>query len=219
MPTVSEIRPVKKSAEAELLKRPGVTGVDIGYKFVDGKKTSTLAIRVYVEKKRDVPAREAIPETISEVKTDVIERRFELKPRMMRVLDLVPEVDTGEYDPLRGGMSIGPCRQVFLDAAEAACHDAPGPAYRAAQSSRAGASRQTARAERVRFASRGPCGAVGPGARRNRQAVFGGRGFPPPVAHETGTSAAEGATSQREERTPFSARLQDHNVSDETSSS
>ena len=127
MATVSEIRPIKKAAEAELLRRPGVTGVDIGYKFVAGKKTSTLSIRVYVEKKGNVPAGKAIPETINGVKTDVIERRFELKPRMIRVLDLLPQADTGEYDPLRGGMSIGPCRAVFLDEAEAACQDAPGP--------------------------------------------------------------------------------------------
>jgi len=83
----------------------------------------------------------------------------------------------------------------------------------------AGASRQTTKAEQGRFARRCPCGAVGPGARHNRRAVFAGRGFPPPVAHGTATSVARGATSQSEERTPFSARPPDHNVSNETSSS
>ena len=49
MKTLSEIRPIKQTGEADLLKRPGVTGVDIGYKYVGGKKTDVLAIRGYGE--------------------------------------------------------------------------------------------------------------------------------------------------------------------------
>ena len=76
---VEKIRRIKEEVEGELLKRPGVTGVDVNYKVVGGHKTDRLAIRIYVKKKRDVPKREAIPETISGVMTDVIERRFVLK--------------------------------------------------------------------------------------------------------------------------------------------
>ena len=76
---VEKIRRIKEEVEGELLKRPGVTGVDVNYKVVGGHKTDRLAIRIYVKKKRDVPKREAIPETISGVVTDVIERRFVLK--------------------------------------------------------------------------------------------------------------------------------------------
>ena len=74
-----KIRRIKEEVEGELLKRPGVTGVDVNYKVVGGHKTDRLAIRIYVEKKRDVPKKEAIPETIGGVVTDVIERRFVLK--------------------------------------------------------------------------------------------------------------------------------------------
>jgi hypothetical protein len=78
--SMEELRRVKKEVEAELLKLPGVTGVDIGPKIVDGKETDETAIRVYVAKKKDVSAENAVPKTIRGVPTDVIERRFVLHP-------------------------------------------------------------------------------------------------------------------------------------------
>jgi len=56
----------------------GVTGVDIGPKLVNGQPTAQTSIRVYVEKKRDVPPEQAIPKEIQGVPTDVIERRYVL---------------------------------------------------------------------------------------------------------------------------------------------
>ena len=50
--------------EEELLGRPGVTGVDVGYKDVGGEPTDEIAIRVMVEKKKkSVPEKEKVPET------------------------------------------------------------------------------------------------------------------------------------------------------------
>lgn len=46
--------------------------------MVNGKETPTLAIRIYVAQKRDVPMEERLPKQIQEVPTDVIERRFVL---------------------------------------------------------------------------------------------------------------------------------------------
>jgi hypothetical protein len=132
MKTLSEIRPVKRAKEADLLDIPGVTGVDIGYKIVGGEKTDVLSIRVYVAEKRDleeVPRSERIPKTTQGIKMDVIQRKYELHPLMMRVADLVLHADTGNYDPLEGGISIGPCRSVYLDAATAACHGASGAGW------------------------------------------------------------------------------------------
>lgn len=80
MRNLDEIRRIKAEVEAELLKLPGVTAVDIGHKIVGGKKTDVLAIRVYVEKKKDVPEEEVVPKQIQGVPTDVIERRFVLHP-------------------------------------------------------------------------------------------------------------------------------------------
>jgi hypothetical protein len=78
MKDLDEIRRIKTEVEAELLKLPGVTGVDVGYKYVGGKKTNTLAIRVYVEEKRDVSEGDAVPKRIRGIPTDVIQRRFVL---------------------------------------------------------------------------------------------------------------------------------------------
>lgn len=112
MKNTAEIRPTKQAAEADLLKRPGVTGVDIGHKYVRGEKTDELAIRVYVEKKGDCAEKDKVSETIEGVRTDVIQRKFVLHPRLVPVADIELESDTGNYDPLRGGISIGPCRVI-----------------------------------------------------------------------------------------------------------
>jgi hypothetical protein len=79
-PTLAEARDVKERVEASLLALPGVTGVDVGYKLVAGKKTDLVAIRVYVASKQDVPAEQQIPAEIEGIPTDVIERRFVLHP-------------------------------------------------------------------------------------------------------------------------------------------
>lgn len=78
MKTMDEIRRVKERVEADLLNRPGVTGVDIGRKITGGKKTGQLAIRVLVEKKKDVPQAQTIPSEIEGIPTDVIQRKFVL---------------------------------------------------------------------------------------------------------------------------------------------
>src|SRR3974390_3146381 len=74
----SEARRVKEEVEPELLRRPEVTGVDVGYKDVGGLTTDIVAIRVYVARKQDVPPEEAIPKMFQRVPTDVVERRFVL---------------------------------------------------------------------------------------------------------------------------------------------
>jgi hypothetical protein len=107
-----EIRDAKRKIEADLLSRPGVSGVDIGPKIVKGQKTEELSIRVYVAEKKDVPAKEKIPETIDGIKTDVIQRRIVLHPAKVPVTEVTPAADTNTYDPLRGGISIGPCRAI-----------------------------------------------------------------------------------------------------------
>jgi len=107
-----EIRPVKESSEDELLQRPGITAVDIGPKYIKDKKTDELSIRVYVEKKKDVTKDQMIPKEINGVKTDVIERKYVLHRRLVRLSDIKPMADTGKYTPLKGGISIGPSRSI-----------------------------------------------------------------------------------------------------------
>lgn len=78
MKSIDEIRRIKAEVEGELLKLPGVAGVDVGYKYVGGKKTDVIAIRVLVKEKKDVPEEDSVPKEIRGVPTDVIERTFEL---------------------------------------------------------------------------------------------------------------------------------------------
>lgn len=78
------VRRVKKAVEDDLLALPGVVGVDVGRKIVDGVKTEIVAIRVYVEQKapasgpRALAREELVPVEIEGVPTDVVERRFHL---------------------------------------------------------------------------------------------------------------------------------------------
>jgi len=113
MPTLAQVHSTKHECEADFLGRSGVTGVGVGYKYVEGERTSEICVQVFVEKKKKQVAKdEKIPATVDNVKTDVIERVFEPMQRAMPVTELEPLVDTGTYDPLQGGISIGPCRVV-----------------------------------------------------------------------------------------------------------
>jgi hypothetical protein len=109
---LSEVIEIKNAAEADLLQRPGVTGVDVGYKYVGGKKTDEIAIRVQVKKKTDdIDPKDRIPAEINGVKTDVIQREYFLQVAKAPTTALL-SADAGDYNPLQGGVSIGPCRSV-----------------------------------------------------------------------------------------------------------
>jgi len=132
MKAVPEIVQVKEGVETDLLKRPGVTAVDVGFKYVGGKRTDEVSIRVFVEKKKKTVAKsEQIPETINGIKTDVIERKYELHQfrNRKKVEDVELQVDAGRYRPLKGGMGIGPCRvvggYVFVGTLGAIVKDSP----------------------------------------------------------------------------------------------
>ncbi|MFI5898345.1 hypothetical protein ACIA5D_50550 [Actinoplanes sp. NPDC051513] len=96
------VRPVKERIEDDLLRLPGVVGVDIGLKRVAGQPTDTVAIRVLVVEKRDVDDAERVPETINGIATDVIQTG-----PISFLTCASPALDQGRYDPLVGGISIG----------------------------------------------------------------------------------------------------------------
>jgi len=112
MPTVDELVAIKERVEQELLGRPGVTGVDVGYKEVGGERTDQVAIRVHVARKTDdIPHEERIPEQIEGAVTDVVERRYELHVASLE-LDVSAQADTTHYATLQGGISMGPSRAI-----------------------------------------------------------------------------------------------------------
>jgi hypothetical protein len=113
----AEIRPVKEQVEDELLSRPGVTGVDINEKVTNGKGTGQMAIVVYVAEKKPKSAlseEEAIPEEINGIPTDVVEEEIVLHVAAQAIPEVELQVDATTYSTLQGGISIGPCRSVFL---------------------------------------------------------------------------------------------------------
>lgn len=111
MPGLDEVRKVKESAESDLLRLPGVTGIAIAYKYVAGIKTDELSIRVFVQTKQEVPASERVPPEINGVPTDVVERRMVPFAGPASAPLLLGTSDLSRYDPLVGGISIGPCRE------------------------------------------------------------------------------------------------------------
>lgn len=113
MATLNELFTIKQQVEQQYLDRPGVTGIDVGYKVVGGVQTDQLAIRVHVqEKKARVPAAEKVPAEIDGVVTDVLERAYELQV-VSEPLDVgVQTADTNHYPTLQGGISMGPSRDV-----------------------------------------------------------------------------------------------------------
>jgi len=78
MHDIDDVRRVKDEVAAELMRLPGVTGVGVGHKIVDGRKTPELAIRVYVNEKMSMPPETSIPKDIQGIPTDVVERSFVL---------------------------------------------------------------------------------------------------------------------------------------------
>ncbi len=76
MVTMEEVKRVKEKHEAELMKKSGVTGCALGYKYVAGKKTDQLSIICYVNKKKPekkLKKGDIIPKSIEGIPTDVVE--------------------------------------------------------------------------------------------------------------------------------------------------
>jgi hypothetical protein len=113
MPTTQDIIALKESVEQRYLGLPGVTAIDVGYKYVGERRTDQVAIRVHVAKKSDrVPKAQLVPTEIDGVVTDVLERTYELQVASEQVTATPLGIDSGHYSPLVGGISIGPSRAV-----------------------------------------------------------------------------------------------------------
>jgi hypothetical protein len=81
----------------EILRLPNVMGIFTGEKVTGGKPTGQTAVVVSVRKKQDVPEKDRVPVELDGVPTDVIEEE-----------EFFAFADTNRYNPLQGGISIGP---------------------------------------------------------------------------------------------------------------
>ncbi|MCK9569860.1 hypothetical protein M0R72_13030 [Candidatus Pacearchaeota archaeon] len=82
------------------------SGMGVGYKFVDGKKTDEICLQVYVKKKLpidDLPPGQKIPSKILDVKTDIIEGTFKaFSYRTEKQRPAPPGVSIGHHDITAG---------------------------------------------------------------------------------------------------------------------
>lgn len=96
----TQVKSAKDSHKEEILQRPNVVGVGIGYKEVRGRQTEELVIKALVRQKVPVaglPPQAIIPQRIDGVPTDVV-AVGEIKAQQSR---------TERYRPAPGGVSIG----------------------------------------------------------------------------------------------------------------
>lgn len=111
--TNSEIARAEKILDVvreEWLERPGVVAVDLGYKWVAGKMTPELSIRVHVvSKKRSsfIPKHEVFPEELGGIKVDVIEANYIPQAHYKSKLEAAVDGRDDRYQVVPLGVSIG----------------------------------------------------------------------------------------------------------------
>ena len=94
-----EFNKVRKQAEKELMKLPGVVAVGVGLKEIKGEIHRQPCFKVKVERKKartDVPNNNLIPDEIYGFKTDVTER----------VIGTASSIDSSKYRPLIAGSQV-----------------------------------------------------------------------------------------------------------------
>jgi hypothetical protein len=94
------------------LQRPGVTAIDLGFKWSQGQMTGQLAIRVHVAEKKpfwELSPEELFPEEVDGVPVDVLEATYgiQLVPEGDVQLEAAVEGRGRRFDPIPLGVSIG----------------------------------------------------------------------------------------------------------------
>lgn len=104
---------VRQRVLADLTLIPGVTAVGVGPKVVGNEETEDVAIRVFVEKKGRFTPKNEIPARIAGVLTDVEECVFLHSGSAVAPAPVAIDLpNITRYDPIKGGCSIGPVREV-----------------------------------------------------------------------------------------------------------
>ncbi|MGH2538391.1 MAG: hypothetical protein ACRDHL_13425 [Candidatus Promineifilaceae bacterium] len=100
-----------QSVRADWLGRPGVTAVDLGYKWTGGQMTGRLSIRVHVAQKKDpaeLPPGQLFPPQVKGVPVDVIEASYAPQTRVMARQETAVEGRGRRFaGPVPLGVSIG----------------------------------------------------------------------------------------------------------------
>jgi hypothetical protein len=97
---VDEVTAAKDQYKRELMGKPNVVGVGIGFKIVDGQQTDIPCVIVFVKQKvaaESLSADQLVPEQVSDVPTDVVESGEFFAHQNRKA----------KYRPAPGGVSIG----------------------------------------------------------------------------------------------------------------
>ena len=97
---MEEARTAKDQYKQELMGKPNVVGVGVGYKVVAGQQTDVPCVIVFVKQKvaaESLSRTQLVPEKVAKVPTDVVESG-EIFAHQSR---------TGKFRPAPGGVSIG----------------------------------------------------------------------------------------------------------------
>ena len=98
----SQLQQAYEEAREAYIEREDVTGVDIGYKYVDGRRTDDIVIRIHVEKKREfVPEAEMFPKEINGIPVDVIQGVYGLQVALKS-----SSLRQTRRNPIQPGLSI-----------------------------------------------------------------------------------------------------------------
>ncbi len=98
------------SVRAELLRRPGVTAVDLGFKWKAGQMTDTLSIRIHVARKKlniELNEIELFPKELQGIPVDVIEASYAAQTPTASKPEMAVEGRGKRYDVIPLGVSIG----------------------------------------------------------------------------------------------------------------
>lgn len=77
--TVQAANAELEKVRSDWMKRPGVTALDVGYKYVAGQPTDQVAVRVHVQRKLpldQIPGHDRFPTHLGTVAVDVIEASY-----------------------------------------------------------------------------------------------------------------------------------------------
>jgi hypothetical protein len=99
-----------RTCRERLLNYPGAHYVDIGYKYIQGRFTPELAVRLHVNRKKPrsvLPASQVLPLRIQAIPTDVIQSNRRLEPAVGVLRDI-------RVNPLLGGVAIRNLRSNLL---------------------------------------------------------------------------------------------------------
>jgi hypothetical protein len=99
-----------ESVRDEWMQRPGVTAVDLGFKWSSGQMTDSLAIRVHVTQKKDrseLREEELFPEQIDGLAVDIIEATYAPQTTVDSRLESALDGRGERFDIIPIGVSIG----------------------------------------------------------------------------------------------------------------